>query len=124
MWEVFVNYERSFWTTRLFLLFLESLTGNDILISLPVKVARNTVDHDRRDIAADQRTDIADEFILYICTFLIDPLSRDKALLIGDLMDILDFGVRLIRIIACTYENDHLSCITFVRSSKSGTADL
>ena len=87
-------------------------------------MARNTVDHDRRDIAADQRTDIADEFILYICTFLIDPLSRDKALLIGDLMDILDFCVRLIRIIARTYEDDHLSCIAFICSSESGTADL
>ena len=57
-------------------------------------MARNTVDHDRRDIAADERADIADEFIRYICAFLIDPVPRNKALLIGDLMDILDFCVR------------------------------
>ena len=55
------------------LLILEILSGDNVFISLSVKVTRNTVDHDGRNIAADQRTYICDEVICYICAFLIDP---------------------------------------------------
>ena len=55
------------------LLILKILAGDNVLVSISVKVTRNTIDHDRRNIAADQRTDITDELFCYICAFLIDP---------------------------------------------------
>ena len=85
---------------------------------------RDTIDHDRLDITLDQRPYICDELVIDAGAFLIDPFSGDQLLVVSDLMDILDFGSCLLRIVRSPDDDCHQSALSFVRCLHSRAADL
>ena len=91
---------------------------------MTVKMTRYTVYHYRRYIALDERAYIIDEFIGHVGTVLVYPLAWNEFFVICDLVNILYFCSTLIRIIGQTFENNHLSGISFIGSLDSSAAYL
>ena len=89
-----------------------------------IQMARDTADHDRPDIPLDERLDIGAELVGDIGAFLVDPLARNEALLIRDLVDILDRGMALIWVVRLTLKDDHHTRVALVGRLDRGAADL
>ena len=70
-----------------------------ILISRHIQMSWDTIHHYRAHITLDKRSYICDKLVSYISSVLCDPLSWNKSLVICDLMNILNLGSCLIRII-------------------------
>ena len=87
-------------------------------------MTRYSVYHYRRYITLDQRAYIADEFIGYIGTILGYPLTGNEFFVICDLVNVFYLCAALIRIIGQSFENNHLSGISFICGFDSGAAYL
>ena len=77
-------------------------------------MSRDTADHDRPQISLNQRLHISAKLISNVGAFLIDPLSRNKALLVSDLVYILDSSMALVRVVGLALENDHDTACSLV----------
>ena len=86
-----------------------SVVSEEFLEALDVKVSGNTVNHDGSNIALDERSYVGYEFGSNVSAFLGDPLSGNESLIVSDLMNVLNLGACLIRIVGKSLEDYHLS---------------
>ena len=86
-----------------------SVVLEEFLESLDVKVSGNTVYHDGSYITLDKRSYVGYELGSNIGAFLGDPLSGNESLIVSDLVNILNLGTCLIRIVGKSLEDYHLS---------------
>ena len=89
-----------------------------------VKVSRNTINHNRRNISLDQRSYISNEIFCYVGSLFVYPFSRYQTFVVGNLMHIFHLCSTLIRIVRMTYQYNHLSAVAFVSSLNCGTTYL
>ena len=75
-------------------------------------MSRDTVYHNRRHISLNQRSYIRNELTGYVSSVSDHPLRRNKLLIIGDLMNILNLRSALIRIVRKSLKNNHLTTVS------------
>ena len=89
-----------------------------------VEMTRYTVHYDRGHITLDEGAHIADKFICNVGPVLGHPFTRNKFLVVCNLVYIFYFCAALIRVIGNTFEYYHLSGITFICSLYCCSSDL